>query len=132
MDNNDAQTELVGALDQVKAEYSSLLADYQKIALSNVLTESESERLEAIYAKAEVHPMLNFLLTEIDQNLNRQLGLLNDDAVKAYKDQQAWLREHLEQMPFDYEHRQDVQRLLAEENERSSTAAKIDELARPA
>lgn len=115
MDNNDAQTELVAALDKVKATYSWLLADYQEIALSNELTDAASQRLEEIYEEAETHPMLNFLLTEIDHNLNRQLGLLSDTAVKTYKDQQAWLREHLEQMPFNYDHRQDVQRLLAEE-----------------
>ena len=115
MDNSDAQTELVAALDEVKVKYSVLLADYQEIALSNNLTDRDSERLEKIYEEAETHPMLNFLLTEIDQNLNRQLGLLSATVVETYKDQQAWLREHLEQMPFDYEHRQHIQRLLAEE-----------------
>lgn len=115
MDSSDAQTELVTALDEVQLKYAKLLSDYQEIALTHELTDADSVRLEAIYAEAESHPMLNFLMTEIDQNLNRQLGLLDDGDIEAYKDQQAWLREHLEQMPFDYEYRQDFQRLLAEE-----------------
>lgn len=115
MDSNGIQAELFAALDEVKEKYSGLLTDYQRIVLTNELTDQHSERLEDIYAEAERHPMLNFLLTEIDHKLNTQLGLLSDEAVETYRDQQSWLREHLEQIPFGYQHRHNVQRLLAEE-----------------
>jgi peptidoglycan hydrolase-like protein with peptidoglycan-binding domain len=47
--------------------------------------------------------------------VNQRLGLLTISAVENYKDQQAWLREHLEQMPLDREYRKEMQQLLSEE-----------------
>lgn len=112
---SDCQHELIPALLQASEDYADLLTDYKEIALCNELSEEAEGRLEQIYAEAEEQPMLNFLLTELDHILNRQLGLLDSVAIEGYKDQQAWLRERLEQAPFEYAHRQQVQKMLAEE-----------------
>lgn len=92
--------------------YACLLADYEELALSNRLTEAAADRLDQIYAEAERDPVLNFLIDELDRVLNNQLGLLSAECVEGYKDQQAWLRERLEQVPFDLDHRQQVQKML--------------------
>lgn len=95
--------------------YIDILAEYYKLTLKGELTDEEADRLEAIYTNAEASPQLNFLINEIDYIVNERLGLLNVSSVETYKDQQAWLREHLEQMPLDYKHREEMQKLLSEE-----------------
>lgn len=113
--NKDYSIGLGAALAATSQTYSALLADYKELALRKELTDEDSERLDQIYAEAEAHPMLNFLITEIDHIINKQLGLLSDDAIKGYQDQQAWLRERLEQTPFEHDHHHEVQRMLADE-----------------
>lgn len=115
METNDYQTELLAALLAAIEEHGNLLADYQELALYRELTDEAADRLDLIYAAAEKDPMLNFLLTEVDHVLNRRLGLLTNKAVEGYKDQQAWLRERLEQSPLEHDNRQEVQKMLAEE-----------------
>jgi murein L,D-transpeptidase YcbB/YkuD len=114
MDTSNFQTALGAALETPSQKYAEMLTDYQKLALNQELTDEDAERLAQIYAEAEQCPLLNFLLTELDHRLNSQLGLLSNDAIEDYKNQQAWLRERLEQTPFEHDHRQDVQRMLAE------------------
>lgn len=114
MDTDDLQTELIAALLTTTQDYAELLADYQELALCRELTDEAADRLDQIYAEAEDHPMLNFLLTELDHVINCRLGLLDGEAVNGYKDQQAWLRERLEQKPLENNHCQEVQRMLAE------------------
>ena len=113
MNANDFQAELVSALLKVTQEHAELLANYQELALCKELSDEAADRLDQIYAVVEHHPMLNFLLTEIDHTLNCRLGLLTEEAVKDYKDQQAWLRERLEQKPFENSHCQELQKMLA-------------------
>lgn len=115
MNTSDSQTELSAAVATTSQKYAELLTDYQELALYSELTDEDADRLDHIYAVAEKHPMLSFLMTEIDHGLNHRLGLLTDVAVEDYKNQQAWLRERLEQTPFEHDHRQEVQRMLADE-----------------
>lgn len=114
MNKKDCQTELTAALITATQVYSELLADYQELSLCSELTEKDAARLDQIYAEAEVHPMLNFLITELDHSLNHQLGLLSEESVESYKNQQAWLRERLEQSPLEHDYRQEIQRMLAD------------------
>jgi murein L,D-transpeptidase YcbB/YkuD len=114
MDTNIFQTDLGAALETTKQKYAEMLTDYHKLALDKELADEDADQLDQIYAEAEQHPMLNFFLTEIDHRLNRKLGLLSNDALECHKNQQAWLRDQLEQAPFDHDHRQEVQRMLAE------------------
>jgi murein L,D-transpeptidase YcbB/YkuD len=115
MNTSDFQTELSAALKTTSQTYAELLANYHELALRIELSDEDTEQLDQIYAEAEKHPMLNFLLSEIDHSLNHRLGLLNETAIESYKDQQAWLRERLEQTPFEHDHHQEVQRMLADE-----------------
>lgn len=115
MQTNDCSTELSAALVKTSQDYAELLADYQELVLRHELTDEAAARLDQIYAEAEKHSMLNFLLTEIDHGLSQRLGLLSDEAIQGYQDQQAWLRERLEQTPFEHDHHQEVQRMLADE-----------------
>jgi len=115
MYTDDYSTELSAALMATSQTYAALLADYQELALRNELSDAATDRLDQIYAEAEKHPMLSFLLTEMDYGINKRLGLLSDKAIRDYKDQQAWLRERLEQTPFEHDHHQEIQRMLADE-----------------
>ena len=103
------------AVSQACQADANLLAEYYKLTLKEELTDAEAARLERIYTKAEASPLLNFLINELDYIVNQRLGLLTISAVENYKDQQAWLREHLEQMPLDREYRKEMQQLLSEE-----------------
>lgn len=106
---------LVEQLIQASQRYAATLAEYQRLALQSELTEAEADRMAAIYTEAEAFPLLNFLINELDYRLGQHLGLLSDDKLKEYQDQQAWLREHLQGMPFDHEYRRKVQQLLREQ-----------------
>ncbi|MEM6597483.1 MAG: peptidoglycan-binding domain-containing protein [Cyanobacteria bacterium P01_D01_bin.36] len=115
MSTNDYSNELSAALVTTSHTYTALLADYQELALCHELTDKDADRLDQIYAEAEKDQMLNFLLTEIDHGINKRVGLLSDEAIEGYQDQQAWLRERVEQTPFEHDHHQEVQRMLADE-----------------
>lgn len=114
MNKKDCQTELTAALIAASQDHAELLADYRELSLRSELTERDAIRLDQIYAEAEEHPMLSFLITELDHSLNYQLGLLSEDSVESYKNQQAWLRERLEQSPFEHDYRQEIQKMLAD------------------
>ena len=114
METNENQSMLIAALLATTQQHDELLTNYQELALSSELTDTAADQLDQIYEEAEKDPMLNFLLTEIDHTLNHRLGLLTDDAIEGYKDQQAWLRERLEQKPFEHSNCEEVQRMLAE------------------
>ena len=110
--NIDSLTDAIGEACQANTD---ILAEYYKLTLKGELTDDDAERLEAIYTKAETSPLLNFLINELDYIVNQRLGLLNVSSIETYKDQQAWLREHLEQMPLDRRYRKEMQELLHEE-----------------
>jgi Putative peptidoglycan binding domain len=103
------------AIGTISKRDTDILAEYYKLTLKGELTDEDAAQLEAIYTKAEASPRLNFLINEIDYIVNQKLGLLDVSSVETYKDQQAWLREHLEQMPLDYKYREEMQKLLSEE-----------------
>jgi len=109
----------IGSLDDEISKASQanteILAEYYKLTLKNELTDTDVEQLATIYTKAETSPLLNFLIDELDYIVNQRLGLLSVSAVETYKDQQAWLREHLEQMPLDRKYRKEMQQLLSKE-----------------
>ena len=94
--------------------YADWLAQYCQLWLRSELTEAEVEWMEAIYTKAERDPLLNFLITEFDRILGERVGLLNEQSIEAYKNQQAWIREHLEQVPFEQDFLVATQRFLKE------------------
>lgn len=109
-----AREDLIEALAKACQVNADALADYSKLATSSELTDEAAEQLAAIYTAAENDPCLNFLINELDYILNSRLGLLTEAAASEYKDQQAFLLEHLEEMPFDFVHRKEMQQLLLE------------------
>ncbi|MGP1375228.1 MAG: peptidoglycan-binding domain-containing protein [Almyronema sp.] len=112
---DSAKNDLIEALTLACQINTDTLASYSQLATASELTDEAAAQLAAIYTAAETDPLLNFLINELDYILNRRLGLLNEPLASEYKDQQAFLREHLEEMPFDFEYRKQMQQLLSEE-----------------
>jgi murein L,D-transpeptidase YcbB/YkuD len=104
--------DLVDALINNLEGYLPKLNNYCSLALSQELIDHEADKLAAIYTEAEDDPLLNFFITELDHILGERLGLLDARAIENYKNQQAWLREHLEQTLFDQTHRVEIQEIL--------------------
>lgn len=107
--------DLIDVLVHASRRYSSILREYRKLALCSQLTDAAADQLESIYTKAEQDPLLNFFINEFDRIWGKRAGLLDAESIEAYKDQQAWLREHLEQTLFEQEFRVETQRLLQEQ-----------------
>jgi|GEM_PF-5415978 len=78
--------------------HADILLQYTQLWLKSELDEAEIEKLDALYTKAETEPLLHFIITIYDRILGERVGLINTESIEIYKDQQAWLREHLEQV----------------------------------
>jgi len=109
---------LMGDFDELLMQgsqsYAQTLAEYCRLALSPELTDEQADRLEEIYQQAEKAPVLNFFINELDYLLGQRIGVLDEVSVADYKNQQAWLREHLEEMPLDRDNRIEIQSFLQE------------------
>lgn len=113
MESLDSQTaNFVEALLQAYQAYIPKLEEYRTLAFCSDLTDDEVERLAAIYTAAEQDPLLNFFINELDYVWGERLGLLNQEFMNEYENQQAWLREHLEQTLFEQGYRLEIQQLL--------------------
>jgi murein L,D-transpeptidase YcbB/YkuD len=108
--------DLVARLTQASQRYTSKLSEYCELASRSELTDEEADQMAAIYSEAEQEPWLNFFINELDYLLGQQIGWLSPEVIEDYKNQQSWLREHLQEMPIDQEYRMEVQRLLQEHN----------------
>jgi peptidoglycan hydrolase-like protein with peptidoglycan-binding domain len=106
--------DLIGVLLQASQLYTDILTEYCRLWLRSELTDEEADRMEAIYTKAASDPLLDFFTTEFDRILSERVGLLDDQSIQSYKNQQAWLREHLEQVPFEQESLVATQKFLKE------------------
>jgi len=107
-------SDISACLTAASQQRQETLAEYYRLSLCGELSDEEAERLEWIYEEAESDPCLHFFIEEIDYFLNCRLGLLSTSQEKKYSDQQAWLREHLQEMPLDEEYRKEMQILLRE------------------
>lgn len=108
--------DLVNSLASACLMQVNILAEYCRLATCSELSDEDADHLADIYEKAESDVLLSFLINEFDCILNQRLGLLNLESLEVYKNQQSWLREHLEEMPFDSDHRKDMQIMLKELN----------------
>lgn len=106
---------LVDVLIRASQQYAPILDTYCKLAMSNELSDEEVDLLATIYTDAETDRLLNFFINEFDYILGRRLGLLTNEFVENYKNQQAWLREHLEEIPLDQVYRVKIQSLLRDQ-----------------
>lgn len=103
-------------LGKALTERASTLAEYYRIAVCSLMSDEDADRLDAIYQAAESDPWLNFLINELDYCINQRAGLLSDEQISDYDNQQAWLREHLQETPLDDQSRKAMQILLQEFN----------------
>ncbi len=110
---NDLTNDLIEALSCTSYTYFDTLADYCRLSVQSDLSDRDVERLDCIYAQAEADPNLNFFIHELDAMLAERLGLLDTAQIEQYSNQQAWLREHLEGVPYDKAYREEVQMLLS-------------------
>lgn len=104
--------DVVEVLLQASRTYADTLTQYCQLWLQSELTDEEADQIAAIYTKAESDPLLDFLITEYDRILGERVGLINEKFVQSYENQQAWLREHLEQVPFEQSHLIATQKFL--------------------
>jgi hypothetical protein len=95
-------------------KYGSVTDEYYRLATYHELSDEDTDRLVAIYEQAEADPLLSFLINELDSILNQRLGLLDPKHQSSYEDQLAWLREHLQEIPYESESRKKMQTLLQE------------------
>lgn len=100
------------ALLQVSQLYTDILFQYCRLWSRKELTEEEADCLNAIYTQAEKDSLLDFFITKVDEVLCDRAGLLSDEFLQSYKNQQAWLREHLEQIPFEQDYLVEGQKFL--------------------
>lgn len=93
--------DFVDSLMNASRSYADILTRYCELWLCDELGDKEADEMEAIYTKAESDPLLDFLITSFDHILSERLGLFEKEFLQSYKNQQAWLREHLEQVPLE-------------------------------
>jgi hypothetical protein len=94
--------------------YGDRLIQYTQLWLKSELSDAEAEQLDALYTEAETDSLLSFAITVYDRILGEQTGLIDPQAIKSYKDQQAWLREHLEQVLLEQDDFINAQEFLQE------------------
>jgi hypothetical protein len=107
--------DLVNALINACQSYASKLKAYCELALCSELDDQNAKKLEAIYTEAQQDPLLNFFITEFDRIWGERMGLLDAHSIQDYQNQQAWLREHLEETLIDQQYRLEIQQLLQEQ-----------------
>lgn len=112
IDRDLIDRDLVDLLMQASQHYDLILTNYFKLAMTQQLSDEDADQLEAIYITAEHDQLLNFFINEFDYILGKRLGVLSAESIEDYKNQQAWLREHLEENPFDQAYRIEIQELL--------------------
>lgn len=74
-------------------KWSGLAREYIRLSINSTLSDEQVERLDCILVIAEREPWLNFLIQEIDYEVGKRLGLLSNDQIETYLDQQAKLSE---------------------------------------
>ncbi|MEM0978741.1 MAG: peptidoglycan-binding protein [Cyanobacteria bacterium P01_H01_bin.58] len=96
----------------LSSDSKEILASYYDLATVSELSEEEYDQLISIYKKAESDMVLSFFIGMIDYRINQDLGLLSSDFRGDYRNQKSWLREYIQEIPFDSEYRKDLQDIL--------------------
>jgi murein L,D-transpeptidase YcbB/YkuD len=84
---------------QAYDSYEQVLRNYHRLISSVELSDKDAERMDKILEQAESDEVLNFLLGEVNYILGQRFGLFDNLNINVYKNQQAYLREHLEHIP---------------------------------
>jgi hypothetical protein len=103
-----------GTIEQINLVlYEKVLRRYYSLCAQPDLSEAEADCIETILEQAESDELLSFFLTEIDYLVGQTLGLYDEKHIRSYRDQQAWLREHLDRLnPGEIEYHRELQKWL--------------------
>jgi Putative peptidoglycan binding domain len=108
-----AKTKLGTMLEQAYAQNRLMIEAYYRLSIQPELSEEDADFLDRILQQAEIDASLNFFLSEIDYIIGVSSGLRDAAHIKSYRDQKAWLREHLETLdPGQIEYHRELQKLL--------------------
>jgi murein L,D-transpeptidase YcbB/YkuD len=100
-------------IEKASFQHYLTLRNYHELSLKPELSDDDVNQLDQILEKGELDPMLSFLLGQLDYLIAKQLGLCDERHTATYRDQKAWLREHLELLqPEDIEYHRELQELL--------------------
>lgn len=85
-----------------------IVLEYGELAARQKLSDHEADRMEEILTLANDDSALSFWIDEVDHCLGHRLGLLDEEDLIYYKNQQVMLREYLEALIDAYsEHKID-------------------------
>jgi len=108
-----AENNLKTMLEQAYKKNHSLLEAYYRLSTQPELSDQDADFLDEILQQAEFDASLNFFIGEIDYRIALTTGLRDEAHIKSYRDQKAWLREHLETIdPGQIEYHRELQKLL--------------------
>jgi hypothetical protein len=77
------------------SEATAFAHEYAKLASCEVRSEAVEARIDAILEMAVHNDLLSAKIAEVDYQLGSMLNLLTPDAQHSYRNQQAFLQEHL-------------------------------------
>lgn len=110
-----AENRLKTMLEQAYKKNDSLLEAYCRLSTQPELSDQDADFLDEILQQAEFDASLNFILSEIDYKIALRSGLRDEAHIESYRDQKAWLREHLETLdPGQIEYHRELQKLLGQ------------------
>jgi Putative peptidoglycan binding domain len=102
-------------LEQGYKKNHQLMEAYYRLSTQPELSDQDADSLDEILQQAELDASLNFFLSEIDYMIGLTSGLRDEAHVESYRDQKAWLREHLETLdPGQIEYHRELQKLLGQ------------------
>lgn len=110
-----ARNDLGCLIEKISFEHRRAVGLYYALSIKPELTDSEADCLDQILGEAELDDGLDFLLNEIDYMIGQTLGLRDENHIKSYRDQKAYLREHLVILkPKELDYHRELQKLLKE------------------
>jgi len=100
-------------LEQAFDKNHSLMEAYYRLSTQPELSDQDADFLDEILQQADFDASLNFFIGEIDYMIGLMTGLRDEAHIESYRDQKAWLREHLETLePGQIEYHRELQKLL--------------------
>jgi Putative peptidoglycan binding domain len=107
------ETNMKTMLEEVYKKNHQVMEAYYRLSTQPELSDQDADFLDEILQQAELDASLNFFLGEIDYMIGLTSGLRDEAHVESYRDQKAWLREHLETLdPGQIEYHRELQKLL--------------------
>jgi murein L,D-transpeptidase YcbB/YkuD len=96
MDYIERHLHLADAIPDLSPDALGIVREYCSLAVKKNLCDDDEVRMNAILELAETDGLLDFWLNEADHFLAHELGLTNRESICRFENQQAHLREHLD------------------------------------